>query len=208
VRRRTGVLASLVMLAGLGQITMCSAAERPALAPVSASALQQKVAAAIARDLQSDTADATTGSSLQVLAPSLSVPPDSELHVVSVRAGYSPGSWLLRMDCSSRRDCLPFHVVLYSPATSVRNPRYGNIVKALPQANDHTFAIKPSLSRPPLTRSGDHVLLVEERPGMRLRVTAVCLESGTLGDEIRVRNLATHRVLMATIASKDQVRVE
>ncbi len=206
--RRAGVVASLVMLAGLGQITKCSAAEKPVLALASASALQRKVAAAIARDLQSDTADGTTGSNLQVLAPSLSVRPGSELHVVAVRAGYSPGIWLLRMECAPRRDCLPFHVVLHSPATSVRNPRDGNLVKASPQANDHTFAIRPRLSRPPLTRSGDRVLLVEERPGMRLQVAAVCLESGTLGDEIRVRNLATHRVLMATIASKDQVRVE
>jgi len=196
------------MLAGLALTMTCSAAERPALATASASALQRKVVAAIARDLQFDTADETTWSNLQVLAPSLSVPLDSELHVVSVRAGYTLGSWLLRMDCSSRRDCLPFHVVLHSPATNVRNPRYGNVVKALSQANDHAVAVGHGPSLPPLARSGDRVLLVEERPGMRLQVAAVCLDSGTLGDAIRVRNLATHRVLMATIASKDQVRVE
>ena len=57
--------------------------------------------------------------------------------------------------------------------------------------------------RVPLAHSGDHMLLVEERPGMRLQARVVCLESGALGDAIRVRNLATHRVLLATVAGKD-----
>ncbi len=43
---------------------------------------------------------------------------------------------------------------------------------------------------------------------MRLQARVVCLESGALGDAIRVRNLATHRVLLATVAGKDEVRVE
>ena len=43
---------------------------------------------------------------------------------------------------------------------------------------------------------------------MRLQVTAVCLQSGGLGDQIRVQNLATRRVLVATVAGKNLVRVE
>ena len=43
---------------------------------------------------------------------------------------------------------------------------------------------------------------------MRLKVMAVCLQSGGLGDQIRVRNLATQRVLLATVAGKNLVRVE
>ncbi len=43
---------------------------------------------------------------------------------------------------------------------------------------------------------------------MRLQAKVVCLQSGALGDAIRVRNLATHRVLLATVTGKAEVRVE
>ena len=45
-------------------------------------------------------------------------------------------------------------------------------------------------------------------PGCGCRSRWSVCESGGLGDEIRVRNLATHRVLLATIAGKNLVRVE
>ena len=67
---------------------------------------------------------------------------------------------------------------------------------------------KPESSDALLARSGDHVQLVEELAGLRLQVKVVCLQSGALGERIRVQNPATHRVLLATIAGKDLVRVE
>ena len=206
MRRCSAILVLVVMLSG---VERCRSAELPVRKLASSSALQRKVAAAVARDLQSGLISESSGSNLQVLSPPLSVPAGAELHVTSVRVGYSPGSWLLRMDCSSRRDCLPFHVILHSPAASLRDGSGTDLaVHGSAQEQSTRPAVKSKQLRSPLARSGDHVLLVEERSGMRLKVTAVCLESGGLGDEIRVRNLATRRVLLATVAGKDLVRVE
>ena len=200
------ILLLLVMLSG---VERCRSAELPVREQASSSALQRKVAAAVARDLQSGLISESSGSNLQVLSPPLSVPAGAELRVTSVRAGYSPGSWLLRMDCSSRRDCLPFHVVLHSPAANLPEGFVAGLTTSASGQNQGSRPrAQPKQLRSPVARSGDHVLLVEERSGLRLKVTAVCLESGGLGDEIRVRNLATQRVLLATVEGKDLVRVE
>ena len=202
MRRRWAFLELLVTLALLAIAKVSVAAGPPVAANVSS--LRDQVAAAVARDLRSGLTGETDGSNLQVLNPSLSLPPSSHLHVASVRAGYSPGSWLLRLDCSSRRDCLPFHVLLRASATDLRGNLGAGLTAKLPGKGG------PGQMQPksPVAHSGDHVLLVEERSGLRLKVMAVCLQSGGLGDEIRVRNLATHRVLLATVAGKDLVRVE
>ena len=206
MRRCSAILVLLVMLSG---VERCRSAELPVREQASSSALQRKVAAAVARDLQSGLISESSGSNLQVLSPPLSVPAGAELHVTSVRVGYSPGSWLLRMDCSSRRDCLPFHVVLHSPAANLPEGLVASLTTSASGQNQGSRPkVQPRQLRSPVARSGDHVLLVEERSGMRLKVTAVCLESGGLGDEIRVRNLATQRVLLATVEGKDLVRVE
>ena len=118
----------------------------------------------------------------------------------------TPGTWLLRLDCSSRRDCLPFHAVLSTAAAGLAS-----------QADEWTSAVQalaPGSRRQPgpsavlLAHSGERVSLVEELAGMRLQVKVVCLQSGGLGDRIRVQNPTTHRVLLATVAGKELVRVE
>jgi hypothetical protein len=197
---RTGFFQTLLAMA-----LSCFMAGLPALAQSTASSLQRKVASAVARDLHLVGEDET--GHLQVLAPpAMSLPARAELHVVSVRPGFSPESWLVRVDCAARSDCLPFHVVLLSPSTGVRNRAGDERLRAAVQARDASTQTKQV--RAPLARSGDRMRLVEERPGMRLQARVVCLESGALGDAIRVRNLATHRVLLATVAGKDEVRVE
>jgi Chaperone for flagella basal body P-ring formation len=228
-------------VAGLATVLSCFAAWRPALAQSPASSLQRKVAVAVARDLQFDSEG--QASRLQILAPpAMSPPARADLHVVLVRAGFSPGSWLVRMACAARSDCLPFHVVLRSTSserlqsgcstggaglqahvpeqqekslqplrsmTSVAEAGNcgGGLKVGLKARTTHTTGYtNPGTDL--LARSGDRMLLVEERPGMRLQAKVVCLESGVLGDAIHVRNLATHRVLLATIAGKNEVRVE
>ncbi len=176
-----------------------------ARAQSTASSLRGKVAEAVARDLQFTFDD--QASQLQILAPAtLSLPTRAKLHVVSVRTGFSPESRLVRMDCADRGDCLPFHVMLRWASPQVRNGAGGDRSSVPVQPGNSSLQARPV--RVPLARSGDRMLLVEERPGMRLQARVVCLESGALGDAIRVRNLATHRVLLATIAGKDEVRVE
>jgi Chaperone for flagella basal body P-ring formation len=194
-----GLLMTLVLMA---MVDVCVAAEP--VAPASISALRDKVAAAVARDVPSSLAATPDVGNLQVLDPSLSLPSDADLHVTSVRAGYPPGSWLLRVECASRRDCLPFHVVLRTTRAGLRESS-GTGLPATESRNG--LPSQPQL-KSLVARSGDHVLLVEERSGLRLKVAVVCLQSGGLGDQIRVRNLATQRVVVATVARKNLVRVE
>lgn len=206
---RAVIFVTLVGLVLLCAIEMCVATEPAMLERSSFAVLRQKVAAAVARDLQSGLGGESCGDNLQVPVPAPSVPLGADLHVTFVRTGYSPGSWLLRLDCSSRRDCLPFHVVLYSPGANLRQGFVASLEGSAPEQNRRNWPkARPKQLRSPVARSGDHVLLVEDLSGMRLKVTVVCLESAGLGDEIRVRNLATHRVLLATVAGKDLVRVE
>ena len=88
----------------------------------------------MARDLQFNSDE--QASQLQILAPpAMSLPAGAKLHVVSVRAGFSPGSWLVRMDCTARSDCLPFHVMLRSTGPEVRNPVWRSVERrgAIPE---------------------------------------------------------------------------
>jgi hypothetical protein len=185
-------------------ILACLATGRPALAQEPGSPLQRKVAATIARDLQFG--GANQSSQLKILAPAaMSLSARSELHVVWVRPGFSPGSWLVRMDCAARSDCLPFYVVLRAAEPGLRQAAPDPLSTASQPRNSSAGVRQVNT---PLAHSGDHMLLVEARPGMRLQARVVCLQSGGLGDAIRVRNLATHRVLLATVTGKDEMRVE
>ena len=203
MRRGWTFLGWLMTAVQLGSANLCAAAGPPA-SPASVPALQDKVAAAVARDVRFGAAAATDAGSLQVLDPLLSLPSGSQLHVTSVRAGYTPGSWLLRMECASRRDCLPFHVLLQTPGVGQQESSGANL-KAKAWGNSQPGQAR---TNPAVARSGDRVLLVEERSGLRMKVTAVCLQSGGLGEQIRVRNLGTQRVLVATVAGRNLVRVE
>ncbi len=206
--RHAWVIGSLGMLVLLAGSRVWAGAERPLPQTASFSALERKVAAAVARDVECSSGGETSAAHLQILDRSLSLPLASELHVVSMRPGLSPGSWLLRMQCASPRQCLPFHVTLDSPTARLRD-RSANLTDSVTAiVRSRAWAGKPDRHSSPLARSGDHLLLVEERSGMRLKVTVLCLQSGDLGDEIRVQNLDTRRVLRATVAGKNLVKVE
>lgn len=171
-----------------------------------ASAVERQVAIAIARDLHLDAAAIEAG--LQVLAPFKSLPVEAGLYVVSVRQQFAPDAWLLRLHCASAQYCLPFDAVLHSSAiTAARldgRPPSQAIVATLPPS---PLQGKTS-GAAPLNRSGEQVEMVEDLSGVRMRAKAVCLQSGALGDRIRVRNLSTGRVLLAIVAGQGLVRVE
>jgi hypothetical protein len=160
-----------------------------ALAP--ASPLKEQVATVLGHDL--GVSPAALENNLRVLAPFASLPLEAALHVVSIRRDFAPGMWIVRLDCTSRHDCLPFVALLRSEA---KPPAMGSwpMVKATPGVAS-------------VVHGGDHVEVVAEGPGIKLRATGVCLDSGGLGQRIRVRNSSTHRVLVATVAGQKLVTV-
>ncbi len=168
-------------------------------------AIQQQAAEAVARELNLSPASEVEPN-LQVLAPFRSLPPNATIQVISIKSGFTPGSWLVRLDCTSRRDCLPFDAVL-------RMPGGGGALPAQPGSVIHKTALEvpaagKRLTTSPLVHRGDHAELVAELPGMRLQTQVICLGSGALGDQIRVQTLGTHRTLTATVAGEDLVKVQ
>jgi len=79
------------------------------------SPLQQQAAEAVVRDMRLQSESSLVERNLEVLAPFTALPAGAALHVVSARASFAAGTWMLRLDCASRRDCLPFHAVLRMP---------------------------------------------------------------------------------------------
>ncbi|MGB8885558.1 MAG: flagella basal body P-ring formation protein FlgA [Candidatus Korobacteraceae bacterium] len=164
--------------------------------------LRQQVAAAIARDLGVSRKAAETD--LVLLATMPTLPPGEQLHVVSVKPGFTPGTWFLKLDCSARPDCLPFAALLRSDDLDLSGGRRQG-------RSGLTPAVRPRrilLAADAMVVRGERAELVEQLASMRLMVPAICLESGALGDRIRVRNLATRRVLSAAVVGKGQLRVE
>jgi hypothetical protein len=169
------------------------------------SPIQQQAAEAVVRDMRLESQSSLVERNLEVLAPFTSLPAGAALHVVSARAGFAAGTWMLRLDCASRRDCLPFHAVLRMPeAGSLPLHQLEPVAAKLPTIIQRDRQAGPAA----LAHRGAQVELIEELPGVRLRAKVVCLDSGGMGDRIRVQNLTTHRVLIATVAGPELVRVE
>jgi hypothetical protein len=168
------------------------------------SPLQRQAAEAAVRDLRLESESSEVGRHLQVLAPYTSLPAGAAIHVVSARQGFTPGTYLLRFDCASRRDCLPFHAVLRMQGAEAVLLRAGGQRAPKPPTVERGRPI-PSAA---LAHRGDEVELIEEFPGMRLRASVVCLDSGALGDRIRVENRSTHRIVVARVAGPEVVKVE
>jgi len=172
----------------------------------SSPSVYQQTAQAVARDLKLGLATDLAGN-LEVLPPMAFLPPSNRLHVTSLRSAFRPGTWLLRLNCDHRDQCLPFYAVLhYAELDPNSLPQFPDSSRASQRAPDRGGTRKES--SPPLALRGAEIELVEELSGMRLRVKAVCLQSGQLGERIRVRNLSTNRVLLATVAGEHLVRVQ
>jgi len=152
----------------------------------------------VARDLGLE-ADVARGLHLQLLTPGLSLSHDVRLRVADVRSGGTPDLWLLRMECGSRSDCMPFEVALrYRPAAPG-----GPLVRS--QQKQPSAATE---AHAPLVKPGQKVRLAEEVSGMRLSAPGICLQAGSLGQRIRVRNAASGRVVLARVSGSSNVMVE
>ena len=198
VGRQASRFVRVAMLLLLLPAPRCCFAQSPAPAPERS--LRAEVAQSVARYMGVEGESNRIAGDLQLLSVPLSGP--ATFHVVSAKPGLIPHSWFLRLECTSRHECLPFEVMLRTADAGV--------IERLSSRSRHPAILSASSPQraAALARSGERVTLVEELSGMRLTVKAVCLEAGGLGDRIRVRNLATRRVLLATVAAKGEVRVE
>jgi hypothetical protein len=163
--------------------------------------LQVRVARAVAHDLGIDIQDSSTHFGMQILGSEVQLPEQARLHVAAVHAVPGSAAWLLRLECGSRLECLPFEVVLRAR---------GQEPSGLPSAprRSSSAVLGNNLAAAPLVRAGQRVQLAEEVSGMRLSAPAVCLEAGSMGQRIRVRNVSSGRVVLARVRAAGQVAVE
>ena len=163
------------------------------------STLPSRVKQAVARDLGLKDEAPRAPMQLQILASGLRLSGDARLHVAAVHPA-GPDSWLLRMECGSRVECLPFEVVLRG--------RGGEDIVASPSEHSSQSPALGDALAPPVVRAGQRVQLAEEISGMHLSAPAVCLQAGGVGQKIRVRNSSSGRVVLARVRSAGHVVVE
>lgn len=99
----------------------------------------------------------------------------------------------VRMECSSRDECLPFYV-------SIRmNQKNGTMAAAnLPIQQ----SANPRMSRDPnsfVVRAGSRATLLLDGGHVHIRLSVVCLENGNTGQKIRVETKEPHQTYVAEV---------
>ena len=163
-------------------------------------ALQEKTVEAIARAMHLTPTPELT-SAVHLLRPVSPFPDGTDLRVMAVIPAGARDGWFVRLGCERRRDCIPYFALLHASGETTFREHQG---LRSAQPNDAPRLPKEDVQE----RVGDRVEVVEEVSGIHFKAHAVCLQAGSLGDRIRVRNLATRRVLTGTIAGESLVRVE
>jgi hypothetical protein len=135
---------------------------------------------------------------IELLNPTLAIPDDAVLRVADMRMTGIPGTWMVRMQCFPIGECLSFHVLLHGEQSSSR------AFAPIRQFGSTAVSSRSTI----VASSGDRIQLVEQRDGLRITVGGVCLQSGSLGEKIYVRNLATHRVVLARIVARGKLEVQ
>ena len=174
------------------------------------SALRARIASALSHDLQLDMPAGQLRASLRLLTPADNDSPRGELTVTTVQPSAQQGWWITRLECLPRSACLPFYVLLSSQldpcrrttaacGTSGGSSSLPSAASALQASGQPTLGVA--------VRRGEKVTLVEDRSGMHLSAKAACLQSGGPGQAIRVRNLNSKRVVLATVVGPGLVSI-
>ena len=123
---------------------------------------------------------------------------DAVLRVTGFRT-LSTGTIWVRLVCRRPQDCLPFFILLH-PAEKGIVPS----LSVLPDSKTQSASIQKART-PCLVRAGSRATLLLKSGPASIRTSVICLESGERGASIRVRNLATKRVLAAQVVDRGLV---
>jgi hypothetical protein len=110
-------------------------------------------------------------------------------------------SWEFLVRCANSAECVPFLVRWPQPADRDSAPQEG--LEPAHASNSH--ANLPGTHHV-LLRPGETVMLVWDQDGIRVVLPVICLESGNVGDSIRVRIKSGIRVLRAQIVNGSLLR--
>jgi len=176
----------------VGSLATLNAADvTPAVIP--SLIMRQQVVAAIARDLRLNAT--VVAQKLEMLTPVQQVP--VTLRVLSVKRDFAPSTWLLRLGCNPESRCLPFAALLHDTVLEPSNWR--DLPPGQPSIELDPAERKAHKRKAPAVSKGENVNVIEEFAQVKLTMKAVSIDSGDVGDSIRIRNPSSHRMVRATV---------
>jgi hypothetical protein len=121
----------------------------------------------------------------------------AELRIASIAAATgSAGRYWVKVECRDSGDCLPFYVTVDSSTLLQSGVRQVATGKVLPQ---HHAGV-------PVVRAGAHVTLVIHGDRTLITLSVVTLQSGDIGDVIRVATPDHKQVLQGQIVNATELQ--
>lgn len=194
---------AMVVLCGILAVRPISASEA-----LDSESVQMRIAHTLIGDSEPKSSLVELSRKLLMLTPGLSLDAWLEFRVAKIQAASQPGWHLVQMECAPRSGCLPFNVLVPPDVSLPEVSSRGYVPEAKTGAGVPGLTRRLLMAQPPAAHRGDRVALVEQRSGMRLETPAVCLQAGSEGQTIRVRNLTTKRVVLAKVLDRKTVSVE
>ena len=148
---------------------------------------------------------------LTALSVPLAPPPGLALRLTGSRWDALLRQLEFRLECSTAGACRPFLATLRTHDDKIPREMLGLLsnTSAEKEFTEKGLAVgvpgtprrvRKTVTRPqPLVRAGEHVRLVVTGPGIRMKIPAVCLEPGALGQTIRARSLEGPKVFHAQV---------
>jgi len=88
---------------------------------------------------------------------------------------------------------------------TLKNPPYGLIASRNLRIN--TFITENLTNQPTLVKKGDLVLITASSGSIIVRMNGVALEDGSKGQQIRVKNTSSERIIYAKVVTNSEVLV-
>ena len=107
--------------------------------------------------------------------------------------------------CAGLSPVQAFAHVMLPQAAIVALPNFGNA--SINLLKEGSLITESMLKQPVVVEQGATVLLVSHYRGIEVRVPAVALSPGRVGQQIRVRNEVSGKVMLATVVDAGTVRI-
>jgi hypothetical protein len=108
-------------------------------------------------------------------------------------------SAIVRMECESPGQCLPFLV-------KAQLSQYGGSITAKPILPQDLPAAMGAGSKPIVIRAGSQAILLLDGERIHIRIPVTCIENGTLGARVRVRASDNRQLYLAEVVDATSVK--
>jgi hypothetical protein len=148
-------------------------------------------------------------SNLQIPAGLMAREKDPQLEVTSIRRDAFSHDLLIHLRCRRRAVCGSF-LVLASPALGLREFSLRNfsdsILASRWEASRKAVSRRSRSSAPVLVQPGKSAMLVLQGQGMRITLPVICLQRGSLAQQVAVRDSQTRTILQAKVVGPGQLQ--